>query len=116
MPHNTKEIKHAYKSKHNSNRKNQVIVLIITDAEKWHFLAIKSLSTLLRGITSKHEGDFSCLNCFHSFRTENKLKKDNNVCENHGYCYEEMSKKDYKILKYNHGEKSAKVPFIIYAE
>ena len=27
-----------------------------------------------------------------------------------------MPKKDNKILKYNHGEKSIKVPFIIYAD
>ena len=36
MPHKTKEIRHAYKSKHNLNRKNQVILLMITDGEKWH--------------------------------------------------------------------------------
>ena len=28
----------------------------------------KKLSTLLRGITSKNNGDFYCLNCLHSFR------------------------------------------------
>ena len=27
---------------------------------------------LLRGVTSKHDGDFYCLNCPHSFRVENK--------------------------------------------
>ena len=27
-----------------------------------------------------------------------------------------MPKKDEKILKYNHGEKSLKVPFVIYAD
>ena len=27
-----------------------------------------------------------------------------------------MPEEDNKILKYNHGEKSAKVPFIIYAD
>ena len=48
-------------------------------------------------------------------RTENKLKKHKNVCENHDYCYVEMPKEDNKILKCNHGEKSLKVPFIIYA-
>ena len=32
------------------------------------------LLTLLRGITSKHDCDFYCLNYLHSFRTENKLK------------------------------------------
>ena len=38
------------------------------------------------------------------------------VCENHDYCYVKMPKEDNKILKYNHGEKSMKVPFIIYAD
>ena len=32
------------------------------------------------------------------------------------YCYAEMPKEDNKILKYNHREKSMKVPFIIYAD
>ena len=39
----------------------------------WHYLALK-LSALLHGITAKHKGDFYCLNCPHSFRTESKLK------------------------------------------
>ena len=34
MPHNTEEIRHAYKSKYNLNRKNQVILLMITDGKK----------------------------------------------------------------------------------
>ena len=32
----------------------------------------KKPSELLRRITSTYGGDFYCLNCFHSFRTENK--------------------------------------------
>ena len=74
------------------------------------------MSALLKGIISKHKGDFYCLNCFHSYSTKEKLKKYRNVCENHDYCYVEMSEKDNKILKYNHGEKSMKVPFIIYTD
>ena len=35
--------------------------------------------------------------------------------KNHDYSYVEMPNEDNKILKYNHGEKSMKVPFIIYA-
>ena len=31
---------------------------MITDSEKWHYLTVKNLSGLLRGITSSHEGDF----------------------------------------------------------
>ena len=116
MLHNTEKIRHAYKSKYNLNCENQVILLMITDGEKWHYLAVKSLSSLFRKITSKHEGDFYCLKCFCSYGTENKLKKHKKVCENHDYCYAEMVKEDDKILKYNHGEKSVKVPFIIYAD
>ena len=103
VPHNTKEIKHPYKSKYNSNRENQVILLMITDGKKLHYLAVKSLSSLFRGITSNNNGDFYYSNCFCSYRTENKRKKHKKVCENHDYCYVEMPKEDNKILKYNHG-------------
>ena len=89
---------------------------MITDGEKWHYLAVKSLSALLRGITSKNEGNFYYINCFHSYSTKEKLTKHTKVCENHDYCYVEVSKEDNKILKYNHGEKPMKVPFIIYAD
>ena len=89
---------------------------MITDCEKWHYLAVKSLSALFRGITSKHEGNFYCLICFCSYRTKNKLKKHKKVCENHDYCCAEMPEEDNKMLKYNHGEKSMKVPFTIYAD
>ena len=58
MPHNSKEIRHAYKSKYKLNRENQVILLMITDGQKWHYLAAKSLSALFRGITSNHKEDF----------------------------------------------------------
>ena len=61
---------------------------------------MKKLSALLRGITSKHEGDFYCLNCFHSYKTKDKLKKHENVCKNHDYCYVKMPIEVNKMLKY----------------
>ena len=72
VPYNIKQIRPAYISKYNGNRDNQVILLMITDNEKWHYLAVKNLSGLLRGITSNHDGGFYCLNCFHSYTTEKK--------------------------------------------
>ena len=42
--------------------------------QRWHYLPVKRLSALSRGITSKHNGDFYCLNCIRSFRTKNKLE------------------------------------------
>ena len=37
---------------------------MITDDKKWHYLAVKKLSALLRG-TSNHNEDFYCINCYH---------------------------------------------------
>ena len=103
-------------SQNNLKCENQVILLMITDGKKWHYLAVKSLSALLRRITSKHDGDFYCLNCFHAYTTKDKLKKHERVCKNHDYCYVKMPEEDSKILKYNHGEKSMRASFIIYAD
>ena len=79
VPHNTKTISIAYKSKYNHKRKNHVILLMITDGKKWHYLAARSLSALLREIVWSNHGDFYCLNCFHSYGTHNKLKKHERV-------------------------------------
>ena len=116
VPYNSKEIKLTCTSKYNSNCENKVILLMITDGEKWHYLAVKSLFALFRGTTSNHKEDFYCLKCFHSYNTKEKLKKHKKVCENHDYCYVEMAEENNKTLKYNQEEKSMKVLFIIYAD
>ena len=83
MPYNTKEIRHACKSKYNLKRENQLILLMITDSEKWHYLAVKSLTALLRGTTGNNNGEFYCLDCFRLYTTKSKLKKHKKVFENH---------------------------------
>ena len=115
VPHNTKKIEVAYKSKHNLTREKQVILLMISNGENWHYLVVKSLSGLLTGITSNHKEDFYCLNCFHSYRTKNKLESHKKICENCEYCRVEMPTKDNNAIKYNQGEKSIKLPFVVYA-
>ena len=37
---------------------DQVIPLMITDNEKWHYLAVKKLPALFCKIISKYDGDF----------------------------------------------------------
>ena len=98
-----KNIEIAYKSKHNLTREKQVILLMIKNGENRHYLIVKNLSRLLRGITSNHDGDFYCLNCFHSYRTKNKLDAHKKIFENHDYCHIEMPTKDNNIIKYNQG-------------
>ena len=75
VPHNTRKIRVAYKSKHNLTCDKQVILLMISNGENWHYLTVKSLPGLLRGIISNHKEDLSCLNCFCSYRTRNKLEE-----------------------------------------
>ena len=116
VPYNTEQILSAYVSKYNSNRENQVVLLMITDSKKQHYLAVKKISVLLRGITSTNNGEFYCLNCFHSFRTKNVLKKHQDVSKDHDYCYIEMPNKDNNISKYNLGEDFMRTPFIIHAD
>ena len=73
VPHNTEEKRDVCKSKYNLTCRNQSILLMINDGEKYHYLAIKGSSALFRGITLKHEEYFCYLNCFCSYRTENRL-------------------------------------------
>ena len=116
MPHNTKKIEIAYKSKHNLTREKRVILLMISNGKNWHYLTVKNLSRLLRGITGNHDGDFYCLNCFHSYRTKYKLEAHGKICENRDYCHVEMPTNDNNVIKYNQGEKSIKLPFIVDAD
>ena len=92
----------AYVSKHNSNCEKQVLLLMISNEEKWNYLAVKKLSALLRGITSEYYGDFYCLDCLHSFRPKNKLEWHKKVCENKKFCNVIMPSEYTKILQFNH--------------
>ena len=58
IPHNTKTISVGYRSEYNNKRKKQVILLMITDGKKFHYLAVTSLSALLAKKSSNHDGDF----------------------------------------------------------
>ena len=115
MPHKTGKIHLAYKSKHNLTREEQVILLMITNGEKWHYLAVKRLSGLLRGVTSNNNNDFYGLNCFYSHRTKNKLDLHKKVCENRYYCQVEMPNKDNNTIEFNQKD-YGKAPFVIYAD
>ena len=127
IPRNTKTVRLAYKSKYNRKSENQVVLLMIADGKKWHYLALKSerildgekwynrpvrsLSRLLRGIKSNHNRDFYCLNCFHSYRTDNKLKKHEKLCCEHDYCHVEMPTKDNKNIKIQSWREIIKISF-----
>ena len=58
IPHNTKTVSVAYRTEQNNKRRKQEILLMVTNTEKYHYLAVTNLSGLLQGNSSKHEGHF----------------------------------------------------------
>ena len=74
---------------------------MIPNREGCHYLQVKKLSALLRGITSKHHSDFYCVNCLQSF-----VKQD--------FCSIIMPSEDTHISKLS--QKSDKAPFVVYAD
>ena len=138
VSNNTEEINCAYKSKYINERKNQVILLMITygkrcdGVEKRYYIAlksepvlyngklcnrpVKSLSRLLKGISSNHKEDFNCLKSFNSYSTEHRLKEHEEICNKSDSCCIIMPWWNEKILKYNYGEKSLKAPFVTYLD
>ena len=76
---------------------------------KWNYLAVKKLSALLHKETSNHKGDFYCLNCLNSFRTENKPKSHEKTCKK-DFCGIEVPSEKNKILEFKQYMKSDKMP------
>ena len=64
----------------------------------------KKLSGLLKGITSNHDGDFYCLNCFHSYTkttTKKDLKSIKGYVKTMIFCHVKMPDENNKIFYYN---------------
>ena len=89
---------------------------MIPNEEKWYCLAVKTLSFLFRGTTSKHHCDFYCLDCLHSLATENKRDSHKKARENKDFCNVYMPSEDTKTLEFNQYQKFNKGPFIIYRD
>ena len=47
---------------------------------------------------SKHDSDFYCLNCLHSFKTENKIKSYEKVRKNKYFCGTKMPSEKHNTL------------------
>ena len=69
-----------------TKRKHDIVLLLIKDGEKSHYCLVKNISALLSSqINSNDHKRYFCLNCFNSFKYEDKLK------EHKEYCYENES-------------------------
>ena len=90
--------------------------MLITENNRKHHVAIKSLSRLLSKQNSKHkEAQHFCLNCLQGFWEESSRDEHVHYCKNNESVHIEMPHKK-PIVEYLDGQFQFKVPFIIYAD
>ena len=89
---------------------------MIPNGKGRHYLTLKRLSSLLKGITWKHHNDLYCLNYPESFATKKKLKWRKKVSEDKDFYNIAMPTDDTEILEFNQYRKSGNAPFIVNAD
>ena len=99
-----------------TKRKHDIVLLLLKDGEKSHYCLVKNISALLSSqINNKDHKRYFCLNCFNSFKYEDKLK------EHKEYCYKNESvniimPQQGTYLRFKNFLHSEKTPFAIYAD
>ena len=78
-------------------------------------LSCSKITALLRGLTSKHDGDFYYLNFLHTFGTANNVKFHEKACKRKDFCGIVIPLEKGNILEFNQYMKSDNMSYIIYA-
>ena len=93
-----------------------VNLMLITENNRKHYVAIKSLSRLLSKQNSKHkEAQHFCMNCLQGFWEVSSRDEHVCYCKNNELVRIEIPHKK-SIIEYSDGQFQFKVPFIIYAD
>ena len=93
-----------------------VNLMLITDNNEKHYVAIKSLRRLLSRQNSKHkESQHFCINCLQGFREKKSRDEHYVYCRNNEAVRIEMTN-GKPIVKYSEGQYQFKVPFMMYAD
>ena len=107
------EGKQIYICRKGGNYERTINLMLITENNRKHYVAIKSLSRLLSSQNTKHKGkEYFCMNCLQGFKEESS--RDERI----GYCIDNKSVKvemphKNPIVLYSDGQFQFKVPFII---
>ena len=116
LGYNKEERVYPLRINKHTKRENNIVLLLLKDGEKSHYCLVKNISALLSSQINNHKGiRYFCLNCFNSFKNENKLE------EHKDYCYENESVKilmpqQGTFLRFKNFLHSEKAPFAIYAD
>ena len=91
-------------------------LMLITESNRKHYVAIKSLSRLLWSQNTKHKGkEYFCMNCVQGFWEEKSRNEHVGYCKDNESVRIEMPHKA-PIVEYSDGQFQFKVPFIMYAD
>ena len=90
--------------------------MIISESNRKHYVAIKSLSKLLSNQNTRHKGkEYFCMNCLQGFKEEASRNEHIGYCKDNESVRIEMPHKK-PIVEYSDGQFQFKVPFIMYAD
>ena len=91
-------------------------LMLITDQNRKHYVAIKSLKRLLSRQNSKHkESQHFCIKCLQGFAEQKSRDECYVYCRSNEAVRIEMPNKK-PIVEYSDGQYQFKVPFMIYAD
>ena len=124
------DVRPEYISKFYFTRKNQVVLLKISNGEIWHFLALKSekeedsdflkptksFSRLMRDISSNSRENYYYFGYFHSLRCKSTLEKHTQLCKDHYFCKVKLPEHKKNIKGHKHGSKALRMNDIIYVD
>ncbi|XP_057311370.1 uncharacterized protein LOC130649159 isoform X1 [Hydractinia symbiolongicarpus] len=103
------------KSKH-LDRDETVVLFLLCEGDKRHYIAVKNLSGVLSKANSKHEHkEHYCLNCLSGFPSERKRDEHFEYCKNNDAVNIQLPKEG-STLTFTHGQYQLKAPFIMYAD
>ena len=110
------EYKQIYICRKAENYEHIANLMLITEGNRKHYVAIKSLSRLLSSKNNKHNGtEYFCMNCLQGYSNESSRDEHFRYCTNNEAVRIEMPHRK-PIVEYSDGQYQYKVPFIMYAD
>ena len=97
------------------DRENEVILLLVERNGVKHYCLVKNLSCLLASQVSNNKVKHFCLRCLNPFWCQESLSRHQEYCSEHEAIKIELPEKG-TMLKYENSNRSAKVPFIVFAD
>ena len=95
---------------------HDIILLLLKDGDNSHYCLVKNMSALIFSQINNHKGSrHICLNCFNSFKTNDKLDKHKEYCYNNE-CIKMLMPPPGTFLRFKNFLHSEKAPFIVYAD